>query len=232
MIGRRSGAEEAGMTFSILARDPASGAIGGAAATGSLCVGGWVLRGDVRAGMSASQGYCPSTLWGEAALSALRSGESAAEAVARITTADPGRGQRQLSALGLSGPGAAFTGDANVAATAERSFDGGIATGNMLAHTGVIDALVEAYLGASGDFALRLLTGLRAAAAAGGDSRGLLSAALLILAEDRAPVTLRVDWSLTPLDALEELHMRATRGPYAEWSTQVPTLAAPHRVAS
>jgi hypothetical protein len=93
----------------------------------------------------------------------------------------------------------------------------------------VIDALVEAYLGASGAFALRLMAGLRAAAASGGDSRGLLSAALLILARDRAPVTLRVDWSLTPLDALEELHMRATRGPYAGWSADVPTLDAPHR---
>ena len=48
------------MTFSILARDPTTGAIGGAAATGSLCVGGWVLRGDLAAGMSASQGAAPS----------------------------------------------------------------------------------------------------------------------------------------------------------------------------
>ena len=43
------------MTFSILAQDPETGAIGGAAATGSLCVGGWVLRGDLDAGMSAKQ---------------------------------------------------------------------------------------------------------------------------------------------------------------------------------
>jgi uncharacterized Ntn-hydrolase superfamily protein len=195
----------------------------------SLCVGGWVLRGDARAGVSASQGYCPSTLWGEEAIAALGAGETAKAAVARIVAADPGRGQRQLAALGLSGPGAAFTGAANVAATAERAFAGGIATGNMLAGPAVIDALVAAYLGASGTFALRLMAGLRAAAASGGDSRGLLSAALLILARDRPPVTLRVDWSLTPLDALEELHMRATRGPYAGWSADVPTLDAPHR---
>ena len=53
------------MTFSLLARDPATGAIGGAAATGSLCVGGWVLRGSLAGGMSASQGKAPSTFWGE-----------------------------------------------------------------------------------------------------------------------------------------------------------------------
>ena len=62
------------MTFSILARDPVSGAIGGAAATGSLCVGGWVLRGHVSAGMSASQGAAPSTIWGEEVLAAMHDG--------------------------------------------------------------------------------------------------------------------------------------------------------------
>ena len=38
------------MTFSILARNPETGEIGGAAATGNLCVGGWVLRGDIKKG--------------------------------------------------------------------------------------------------------------------------------------------------------------------------------------
>ncbi len=59
------------MTFSLLARDPATGAIGGAAATGSLYVSGWVPRGTLAGGMSASQGKAPSTLWGEAVLAAM-----------------------------------------------------------------------------------------------------------------------------------------------------------------
>jgi hypothetical protein len=50
------------VTISILAIDEESGRLGGAAATGSLCVGGWVLRGDPESGMSASQGTAPSTL--------------------------------------------------------------------------------------------------------------------------------------------------------------------------
>jgi uncharacterized Ntn-hydrolase superfamily protein len=53
------------MTFSILARNPKTGEIGGAAATGNLCVGGWVLRGDIKKGVTASQGFYPSTIWGE-----------------------------------------------------------------------------------------------------------------------------------------------------------------------
>ena len=53
------------MTFSILAYDPLTESYGGASATGNICVGGWVLRGDPLSGVSASQGSEPSTLWGE-----------------------------------------------------------------------------------------------------------------------------------------------------------------------
>ena len=41
------------MTISILAFDAKTGTYGGAATTGSLCVGGWVLRGDPESGLSA-----------------------------------------------------------------------------------------------------------------------------------------------------------------------------------
>ena len=60
------------MTFSLLAHDHETGTYGGAAATGSLCVGGWVLRGGLDSGLSASQGTAPSTFWGEDVLRAMR----------------------------------------------------------------------------------------------------------------------------------------------------------------
>ena len=56
------------MTFSPLARDPESGALGGASATGDLCVGAWVLRGRAGIGVTASQGHYPSIIWGESVL--------------------------------------------------------------------------------------------------------------------------------------------------------------------
>src|SRR6056297_2064618 len=125
------------MTFSILARDPDTGAIGGAAATGSLCVGGWVLRGDLDAGMSASQGAAPSTFWGEDVLRAMRGGAGAATAVEAVTAADAGRDWRQLAALDLSGATAAFTGSRNDCARGSHTFDGGIAAGNVLSDMSV-----------------------------------------------------------------------------------------------
>lgn len=218
------------MTFSILARDPNTNALGGAAATGSLCVGGWVLRGDARVGLSASQGAAPSTLWGEDVITEMRNGSSAAQAVSRITEADSGRGHRQLSALGLSGPGAAFTGSENTPVTGSRLFDHGIVAGNMLSGESVLDEMVQNYLASSQSFAERLLSALNAAQAAGGDSRGLYSAALLIVSPDHAPLTLRIDYSEDPLAALQALYERASEGDYFAWRQQVPTLNDPERV--
>ena len=122
---------EHALTFSVLARDDDTGAIGGAAATGSLCVGGWVLRGNLNAGMSASQGAAPSTLWGDDVLTAMQSGLTAANAVSTITLADQGRAYRQLAALDLTGGAAAFTGEKNDDVKGSLAFPGGIVSGNM-----------------------------------------------------------------------------------------------------
>ncbi|WP_137700367.1 DUF1028 domain-containing protein [Marimonas lutisalis] len=219
------------MTFSILAKDPETGAIGGAAATGSLCVGGWVLRGDLAAGMSASQGAAPSTFWGEEVLAGMRGGERAAAAVARVTQADPGRAYRQLSALDLDGGTGAFTGEKNEPARGSQAFAGGIVAGNMLASTDVLVRMVAGYEADDGAFDRRLLAALRAAEAAGGDFRGLMSAALLVLHPERPPLTLRVDFHESdPIGALEALHGRATSGDYADWARQVPVASDRTRV--
>ncbi|MCB1337896.1 MAG: DUF1028 domain-containing protein [Maritimibacter sp.] len=217
------------MTFSLLARDPASGAIGGAAATGSLCVGGWVLRGSLSGGMSASQGKAPSTFWGEDVLAAMAEGQAAEKAVEAVTAPDSGAAQRQLTALPYVGPGAVFSGTENAPEIGELVFDGGVAAGNMLTRAAVVDALGAGFAEATGAFPERLLAGLVAAEAAGSDSRGLQSAALLVLSPHHAPLTLRVDYAEAPLDALASLLKRATSGDYAAWAAQVPCLADPER---
>jgi uncharacterized Ntn-hydrolase superfamily protein len=217
------------MTFSILVQDRKTGAFGGAAATGSLCVGGWVLRGRARAGLSASQGASPSTLWGENVLDLMQAGQTAQTAVEAVTSGDSGRGYRQLSALDPTGRVAAFSGRDNTPVVAERLFRNGVATGNMLASQEVVDRLVESYEAATGPLAERLLSALRGADAAGGDIRGLLSAALLVVEPDRPPLSLRIDLSEAPLDDLRRLLAMATDGEYAEWTRQVPTLTDPER---
>lgn len=218
------------MTFSLLVKDPETGAIAGAAATGSLCVGGWVLRGDLKAGMSASQGASPSTFWGEDVLAAMRAGQGAVAAVEAITAPDRNRAERQLSALDLTGQGATFTGAGNTDAKGSVLFENGVVAGNLLSDLKVLPEIRDGYLAASGALGTRLIAGLRAGAAVGGDSRGLLSAALLILHKDHAPLTLRVDYHPEdPIGALAELYTQATSGDYAFWARQVPSLSDPMR---
>ncbi|MBR9763212.1 MAG: DUF1028 domain-containing protein [Rhodobacteraceae bacterium] len=217
------------MTFSILVHDAETGRIGGAAATGSLCVGGWVLRGRIGAGLSASQGTAPSTLWGEAVLSEMERGLGAGAAVEAVTGPDTGKAHRQLAALDMTGGTGAFTGASSVPACAARTAPGIVVSGNMLTSEAVLDAALAAYQSATGPMAERLLQALRAGEAAGSDSRGLLSAALLCLGPDMAPLSLRIDHSESPLVDLAALHDRATTGLYAAWADLVPTKEAPFR---
>lgn len=215
------------MTFSILARDPDTGALGGAAATGNLCVGGWVLRGRAGIGISASQGYYPSTLWGEDVLDALASGLDPVSAIERTVSPDAGRDHRQLLALNQTGQSCAFSGTDNVPEVAEYVSPGLCAGGNMLAGTAVIDACVDAVLATSDSFPRRLLSGLKAGAEYGGDARGLMSAAVLIVSEDGPPVDLRVDYNQDPLNAMEQLLKRTEDPGYVSWRRKLPTRRRP-----
>ncbi len=217
------------MTISILAFDVNSGTFGGAAATGSLCVGGWVLRGDVRSGLSASQGSSPSTLWGEDALALMNTGATASDTVRKLTDGDPGRAHRQLSVLDRTGQTASFTGAESVAFSGALEADCLVVTGNMLADGAVLTAARDGYLNGSGSMPMRLLAGLTAAADAGGDIRGFKSAALLQLHPDQAPLSLRIDYAQDPLVALYDLHDRATQQPYLSWTKVVPTRRDPYK---
>ncbi|TVR45694.1 MAG: DUF1028 domain-containing protein [Rhodobacteraceae bacterium] len=217
------------MTFSILAQDSGNGELGGAAATGALCVGGWVLRGDSRGGMSASQGAAPSTLWGERAQEMLRAGACASDVVANVTTPDRGRDWRQLAALDGRGGSAAHSGALNTDWKGALCTDGLVVSGNLLAGPHVLDALRTAFQRTRGPLAKRLLAALDAAEAAGGDTRGLQSAALLVVADHAPPLDLRVDWADAPLSALRALYERSQSGDYAAWLPTVPTRDAPER---
>ena len=217
------------MTFSILARDASDGSFGGAAATGSLCVGGWVLRGDSRVGLSASQGASPSTLWGEDVLERMRAGAAATKAVADITQADSGRAWRQLAAIGTEGDGAAFTGASNTPWHGSLAAPGVIVAGNMLAGPKVLDAILSGFRSKQGPWPDRLLAALAAGQTAGGDVRGLQSAALLVVSDRSAPLTLRIDWSQDPIVALGQLVSRTREPGYADWFETVPTRKDPER---
>lgn len=210
------------MTFSILTHDENTGVYAAAAATGSLCVGGWVLRGDIESGLVASQGTAPSTFWRDDALRRLHAGASAADAIAAVTEGDAGRAHRQLIALDLRGGTAGFTGGESVAACRHVCAQGLAVAGNMLSRVDVLDAMVDAYRRSPADPADRMIAALRAGERAGSDKRGLLSAALLVLSPEHPPIDLRIDHSDAPIADLEALLAHVRSPPYADWLHDVP----------
>jgi uncharacterized Ntn-hydrolase superfamily protein len=217
------------VTFSLLVRDPDSGAFGGAAATGNLCVGAWVLRGDARAGLTAAQGLYPSPMWGPEALELMSAGRDAADAVRQVVERDSGRAVRQLAALDRNGGTGVHSGAKNLDYCGHVAADNLIAAGNMLQSRAVLEAMVEAFASATGTLSARLIAGLAAGATAGGDVRGLLSAAILVLSPDAAPLDLRIDHAGDPIGALNALYERTGDPAYQDWLAGIPTLNDPER---
>ena len=164
------------MTFSILAHDPGTGIFAAGAATGSLCVGGWVLRGDIESGLVASQGTAPSSFWRDDILRRMYQGAGAEAAVRAVTETDRGRGHRQVIALDRTGATAGFTGGDSIGWAGHDAGRNCAVAGNMLTGAQVLEALRASPIETSSP-ATSNLKALRAAQQAGGDMRGLQSAA-------------------------------------------------------
>ena len=219
------------MTYSILARDPQTGAIGGVAATGSYCVGGWVLRGDVKIGMSASQGASASTILGDEMLMQMGLGESPETIIQAIKDKDQGLEHRQISMLSIEGQTAVYSGKSNENIIDDFHEENFVTSGNMLGSNRIISSIKDYYYGADTKLPLahRLLESLKQGAQAGGDKRGLLSAAMLILHPDHAPLNLRIDHHENPIIELSLLYHKVSSGDYYEWTQTVPTRNNPYR---
>jgi uncharacterized Ntn-hydrolase superfamily protein len=215
--------------MSILVRDRESGLLGGAAMTGNLCVGAWVIWGDSRTGIAATQGEKPSTIWADEAFELLRTDQDAQHVVDQVTAGDHGREWRQMSLLCRSGTTGVFTGERNDDWKGHLVDDDLIVAGNILKGPEVLEAARDAFQSCEGLMVDRLLAGLRAADAAGGDTRGNLSAALLIVCDTQPPLNLRVDWSERPIDGLSDLLERAREPDYARWVAGLPVRTDPER---
>jgi uncharacterized Ntn-hydrolase superfamily protein len=200
-------------TYSICACDLAAGQWGVATQSKFLAVGSVVPWAEPHVGAIATQSYA-NPRYGPDGLALLREGLSAEEVVERLTAADEGRAQRQLGAVDGHGRAATFTGDACHAWAGGRTGTGYAAQGNILVSGATVDALAETFEATAGKpLVERLLDCLDAAEAAGGDSRGRQSAALLVVERDGGYaslsdtlVDLRVDDHPEPLVELRRLY--------------------------
>jgi uncharacterized Ntn-hydrolase superfamily protein len=196
------------MTWSIVARDPSSGAFGIAITTKAFAVGARCAFATSGVGAIATQSFT-NPMFGTRGLRLLREGVAAPDVLAILIAADEGRAIRQLHVIDAAGRNAAFTGESCVAWCGHRVGDGFSVAGNMLAGQAVVADTFEDYAGADRDrpFAERLLSALDAGQRAGGDKRGKQSAALVVVSkEDVADIDLRVDDHAEPLVELRRLY--------------------------
>ena len=210
------------MTFSVLTFDEKEGIFAAAAATGSLCVGGWVLRGDIESGLVASQGTSPSSFWRDDCLRYMYTGQSASEAIDLAIKNDSGRDYRQIIALDKFGTTSGFTGINSVSHASHITEQNFAVAGNMIAGSHVLEAVKKHVNSDQAPIDQRMLNALKAGKDAGGDNRGLLSAALLVLSPSHPPLDLRIDYSSDPLSDLQLLLDRSKKSQYYDWLSEVP----------
>src|SRR6266853_3556419 len=215
------------MTWSIIARDDATGQFGIAVATRFFAVGARVPHIAAGLGGIATQALV-NPYYGIDGLKLLREGRSPRDIVETLIAADGGHESRQLHILDASGRVAAHTGRDCVDWCGHVEGDGFSIAGNMLVGAKVLDDTAKTYLeNKSLPFAQRLIAALRAGEAAGGDKRGKQSAALLIYGEEEwSDLDLRVDDHLDPLAELERLE-RVSRERWVHFRKFLPTRKNP-----
>ncbi|HUE85361.1 MAG TPA: DUF1028 domain-containing protein [Vicinamibacterales bacterium] len=205
-------------TFSILGFDPATGEIGGAVQSRVFSVGNGVLWGEAGVGMVATQAIVDVS-YGPKGLALLRTGISPEAAIKALWDSDPDprpenwtKQGRQFAVIDASGNTAVFTGPKASAWAGHRQGKFSTAQGNILAGEPVVANMITAFEDTPGHLSMRLMAALDAGQAAGGDTRGMQSAAVLIVGKglgvwlnNDTVLRLQVDDSPEPLEEMRRL---------------------------
>jgi uncharacterized Ntn-hydrolase superfamily protein len=205
-------------TFSILGYDPKTGEVGGAVQSRVFAVGNGVLWAEAGVGVVATQAVID-VAYGPRGLELLRAGMTPAAAVKAIWESDPdpwprdwSKQGRQFAIMDARGNYAAFTGTKASAWAGHQSGRYCTAQGNILAGEAVVKDMVAAFEKTDGHLSHRLMAALDAGQKAGGDTRGMQSAAMLIVKKDGGVwlnndtvLRLQVDDSPKPLEELRRL---------------------------
>jgi uncharacterized Ntn-hydrolase superfamily protein len=200
------------MTYSIVARDQATGELGAAVQSHWFAAGELVLWAESGVGAVATQALVEVS-HGPLGLALMREGMSAPDAVRTRVEADEGRENRQFAMVDAQGRAAAHTGARCIREAGHRTGDGYSVQANMMLNATVWDAMASAYeSSAAPDLAHRLLDALDAAEAEGGDIRGRQAAGILVVRATPSErpwedvlVSIRVDDHPEPLPELRRL---------------------------
>jgi uncharacterized Ntn-hydrolase superfamily protein len=199
-------------TFSIVAHDPVLDEWGVAVQSKVLAVGATVPFARAGIGAIATQAWSNKT-YGTEGLKLLMLNLPAGKTVEILMEKDEQKDYRQLGIVDARGKSAAMTGSKCKDWAGHITGDGFTVQGNILTGEAVVKEMAAAYEATGGSLAERLLAALKAGQAAGGDSRGKQSAALLVVREaggysgyDDRMIDLRVDDHSEPIVELERLY--------------------------
>jgi len=211
-----------------VARDPESEQLGVAVATHALAVGGLCPWAAPEAGAVATQAMVE-VGYGPRMIDALRQSRLPEAALQELLATDPAAHVRQVAAVDVGGRVAVHTGAQCIPVAGHVSGDGFSCQANMMRGAGVPEAMAETFVATTGPLVHRLLATLQAAQVAGGDIRGLQSAAVRIVAgrpgADRSGwlLDVRIDDHDAPLAELTRLvllheasHASEAEGPDAD----------------
>lgn len=198
-------------TYSIVARDPATGEIGVAVQSHWFSVGATVPWAEAGVGAVATQSFVDPS-YGKLGLELMRAGRAAPDALKGLLAADTASAVRQVAMIDAQGRVSAHTGDNCIAAAGHLVGENFSVQANMMERDTVWPAMAKAFRESKGDLAERMLAALEAAEGQGGDIRGKQSAALIVVSAkpsgrpwaDRR-FDLRVDDHPRPLEELRRL---------------------------
>lgn len=198
-------------TYSIVARDPATGEMGVAVQSHWFSVGSNVTWAEAGVGAIATQSFIDPS-YGKNGLDLMRGGAGADDALKTLIAKDEGRDVRQVAMIDASGRVAAHTGAKCIESAGDHVGKNYSVQANLMASDRVWPAMSRAFESAKGDLADRMLAALDAAQSVGGDIRGRQSAAIIVVKgvssgkpwADRT-FDLRVDDSPEPLKELRRL---------------------------
>ncbi|MFW9979840.1 MAG: DUF1028 domain-containing protein, partial [Candidatus Thorarchaeota archaeon] len=170
-------------TFSIVARDDSNGDLGIIVQSKFPCVGSVVPWAEAEVGAIATQAWA-NVSYGPRGLALLRDGKSAKETLSHLIASDDGSQHRQIGIVDGRGNVAAHTGEECMNWAGHITGDGYTCQGNILAGEAVVINMAEAYEKTEGDLIDKLVAALKAGQSAGGDKRGMQSAALFIVRKE------------------------------------------------
>jgi len=200
-----------GSTFSIVAFDPVNQDWGVAVASKFFAVGSGVPWAKACVGAVATQAWA-NISFGPRGLALLEQGADAETALKVLVASDSGRAQRQAGIVDAKGNTATYTGEKCNAWAGGVEGVNFVCQGNILAGEKVVKAMAKAFETGKGELAERLLAALEAGDAAGGDSRGRQSAAILVVRSgggyggwDDRYLDIRVDDNPQPIKELRRM---------------------------